>query len=95
MIRLQHERVGKPVEVERVRTRRVPIQFGQREPGRNETHVVADAQLVREQRQVRAAIAKDLDQDLLVEAGGILEVRRASERLSIVARHVGAVAHEP
>src|SRR6185437_11456838 len=82
-------------DVERVGTRRVPIELRKRERRRDTTHVLADAQLVREQRQIRAAVAKDLDQDLLVEAGRMLEIGRAAERLAIVARHIGAIADKP
>src|SRR6185437_2423583 len=81
-------------DVERIGAVGPPVQCWQRDERRDALHVFAHAQLVREEGEIRAPIAENLDQDLLVESGRMVEVGVASERLAVQARDIRPVADE-
>src|SRR6185437_2160939 len=95
VIGLQHERIREPLEWQLVRARRVPVERRQRERRGDAPDVRAHAELVGKKRQERAPVGEDLDQDLLVEAGRMVEVGCAAEFVAVQLRDVAPIVDEP
>jgi len=94
VVRFQDERIRQRRDVERFGAVGPPVKCRQRDERRDALHVFAHAQLVREEGEIRAPIAQNLDQDLLVESARMVEVGIASERLAVQARDICPVAYE-